>query len=115
MPMLDTSGLRCSGDRLAGLGEAFEAAIDRFRERVREHGEPWGDDELGSLIGDAFPTVGEWVLDCCLAVADEFQLSGDDLAAMADSYALPPLDEPYGLHQVQEDLGWRWHGPDPVR
>jgi hypothetical protein len=55
------------------------------------------------------------VLDCCLAGADEFLVSGDDLAAMADSYALPALDEPYGLHRLQEDLGWRWHGPDPAR
>lgn len=102
---IDADGLRESGDRLAALGEQFESAIEQLRAKIAGYGEPWGADTIGMLVGLSFPVVGDHLLECCAATADEYQLSGEDLAGMADDYEADEEELASAFRQFADRMG----------
>ncbi|MET7952046.1 hypothetical protein [Micromonospora sp. NPDC005324] len=85
--------MRESGSRLVDVGDRLASALETLDARLKSCGEPWGGDMLGTLVGLSFPVVSGYLVQCCAAMADEYQSSGEDLAALAEQ-----------LMAVEEDL-----------
>ncbi|MEU1588033.1 hypothetical protein [Micromonospora sp. NPDC005710] len=78
--------LRAGGEQVIGAAERFTGQLESFEAQMAAYGEPWGGDDIGSLIGVVYSGVSAWVLDCIGVAAEEIGAAGSDLTAMAESY-----------------------------
>jgi hypothetical protein len=102
---VDPAGLRGAGNGLTDVGGQFGAALEAFRAKIAGHGEPWGADDLGTLVALSFPVVAGYLLECCDAIADEYEVSGADLAGMADDYEAVEQELEGQFRRIGEGLG----------
>ncbi|MBQ0905773.1 WXG100 family type VII secretion target [Micromonospora sp. U21] len=94
---IDPDQVRAAGTRLVDVGERLATALEGLDARLKGFGEPWGGDMLGTLVAASFPVVSGYLLECCAAMADEYQSSGEDLMALADD-----------MTAVEEELAGRF-------
>ncbi|MGN9811780.1 WXG100 family type VII secretion target [Micromonospora sp. BQ11] len=94
---IDPDHVRAVGTRLIGLGDRLATALETLDARLKGFGEPWGGDMLGTLVAASFPVVSGYLVQCCAAMADEYQSSGEDLMALADD-----------MTAVEEELAGRF-------
>ncbi|MGW5556951.1 WXG100 family type VII secretion target [Micromonospora sp. NPDC003944] len=78
--------LRAGADQVTGAADRFIGQLESFEAQMAGYGEPWGGDDIGSLIGGVYTGVAAWVLDCIGVAAEEIGAAGSDLTAMADNY-----------------------------
>ncbi|SIM86544.1 hypothetical protein [Micromonospora cremea] len=97
--------LRSGGDEVIGAAERFIGRLESFEAQMEGHGEPWGADDIGSLIGIAYTEASTWVLDCIGVAAEEIGSAGSDLTQMADNYELVEEASVNALRGIQGLLG----------
>lgn len=97
--------LRSGGDQVIGVAERFLAEVEGFEARMQGYGEPWGGDDIGSLIGTAYTAVSAWVLDCIGTAVEEVGAAGSDLTLMADGYEATEQDVAQGMDSLRGTLG----------
>ncbi|RLP94026.1 WXG100 family type VII secretion target [Micromonospora sp. CV4] len=83
---VEPTALRAGGDQVIGASERFIGQLESFEAQMAGYGEPWGGDDIGSLIGVVYTGVSAWVLDCIGVAAEEIGAAGSDLTAMAENY-----------------------------
>jgi hypothetical protein len=81
---IDPDQVRAAGTRLVEVGDGLADALQTLEARLKSFGEPWGDDMLGTLVALSFPVVSGYLVECCTALADEYQSCGEDLVAFAE-------------------------------
>ncbi|MEV6343271.1 hypothetical protein [Actinoplanes sp. NPDC051851] len=97
--------LRSGGDQVIGVAERFIGDLDGFESRMQGYGEPWGGDDIGTLIGTVYTAVSAWVLDCIGVAAEEIGSAGSDVTLMADNYEAADQDVADGMTGMQKMLG----------
>jgi len=97
--------LRTGGDEVIGAAARFIGQLESFEAQMDGYGEPWGADEVGSLIGAAYTAVSAWVLDCIGVAAEEIGAAGSDLTQMADNYEQVEKDSADAMRSLQGMLG----------
>ncbi|MBQ0904136.1 hypothetical protein [Micromonospora sp. U21] len=97
--------LRSGGDEVIGAAERFIGQLESFEAQMEGYGEPWGADDIGSLIGIAYAEASTWVLDCIGVAAEEIGSAGSDLTRMADNYELVEEASANALRGIQGMLG----------
>ncbi|SCF08801.1 hypothetical protein GA0070607_5375 [Micromonospora coriariae] len=78
--------MRDAGATVSDLAGRFLDELDGFEAQMTGYGEPWGADDIGSLIGVAYTEVAAYVFDCLGLAAEEIGSAGGDLSSMADAY-----------------------------
>ncbi|MET7946864.1 hypothetical protein [Micromonospora sp. NPDC005324] len=89
---VDPALLRSGGDAVIDVAQGFIGELESFESQMQGFGEPWGADDIGSLIGVAYTMVAAWVLDCIGEAAEEIGSAGSDLTLMADNYEAAEQD-----------------------
>ncbi|GAA2691951.1 hypothetical protein [Actinoplanes palleronii] len=102
---VDPAALRAGGDGVITVAQGFIGQVETFEAQMQGYGEPWGGDDIGSLIGIAYTAVSAWVLDCIAVAAEEIGSAGSDLTLMADNYESAEEDLVTGLRGLQHELG----------
>jgi hypothetical protein len=97
--------LRSSGDLVIGVTERFIGELESFEARMEGYGQPWGADDIGSLIGIAYTEVAAYVFDCIGVAAEELGSAGGDLTGMADAYELSDEEAAGGMRGLTDSLG----------
>ncbi|MFX0593172.1 hypothetical protein [Melissospora conviva] len=83
---MDPDSLRTSGQQLEAITARFSAELSSFRAQLSSFGEPWGHDDIGSLIGVAHEEVSSYAFECYQSALDEITFAGEDLGTMGDLY-----------------------------
>ncbi|MET7950839.1 hypothetical protein [Micromonospora sp. NPDC005324] len=97
--------LRSGGDEVIGAAERFIGQLESFEAKMQGYGEPWGADDIGSLIGIAYTETATWVLDCIGVAAEEIGSAGSDLTKMADNFDVVEEASAGALRDIQGMLG----------
>ena len=83
---VDPDALASSGSGLERVAGDFGQAVTAFQEELAAFGQPWGNDEIGALIGAAHEAVAEFAFDCFATAIEEIGAAGVDLGVMAVTY-----------------------------
>ena len=78
--------LRIGGTALQQVGDELDAQLNSLEQELLSYGAPWGNDDIGQLIGAAYEAVVSYAFDCLREVLDEIRSSGIDLDGMAQRY-----------------------------
>lgn len=80
---IDPDGLRNAGDGLQDVSDRFLTELRTFLADLAAFGTPWGDDDIGSLIGAACEEVTAYAAECFESAIEELGVVGVDLNGMA--------------------------------
>ncbi|MDG4820878.1 hypothetical protein O7635_03300 [Asanoa sp. WMMD1127] len=83
---IDSAALRYSGSGVQTTAEDMGQRFTAFQAELASFGQPWGNDDLGSLIGMAYEVVMEVAMDCISGNLDGLVEDGAGLLGMADNY-----------------------------
>ena len=79
--------MRSAGARLAAAGSRLAASLEQFDATIASHGQPWGGDHIGMLIGTAYDAAVDYAMGNFFSAADEIVSAGEDVTAMAEAYS----------------------------
>lgn len=102
---IDPEGLGGSGRALEGVSARFTEALAAFRAELERFGQPWGSDDIGSLIGAAHDEVSAFAFECFDGALQEIAAAGTDLAGMATRYQQVESAITEGFDGLQQGLG----------
>jgi hypothetical protein len=83
---LDLQAMHGSGSGLQSAADQLNASIGGFQGQLGAFGEPWGNDDIGSLIGVAYTEIAQYIFDCLGTSADEIASAGADVVTMAQEF-----------------------------
>jgi hypothetical protein len=83
---IDTEALRAAGTALNLVGDELDSFLKDLESDLMSLGEPWGTDEIGQLISQAYKEVVAFAFDCLRDVLNDIRKSGVDLQGMAQRY-----------------------------
>ncbi|MFK3983458.1 hypothetical protein ACI2K4_24120 [Micromonospora sp. NPDC050397] len=101
---VDPGSLRSAAAVLAEAVDALDQLAVDFETRLAGLGEPWGTDEIGSLIGRCYLPAVDAAVACLDANAAELDRYGENLARMADSYDQTDDSGRLGFDALQQRL-----------
>jgi hypothetical protein len=78
--------LRDAGTKLGQVGSQLDGALKQLENDLLSLGTPWGDDQIGQLIGVAYKEVVDWGFQCLKGVLDDIVKSGTDLVQQAQQW-----------------------------
>jgi hypothetical protein len=83
---ISTQVLRDAGTKLNQVGGQLDGALKNFENDLLSLGSPWGDDQIGQLIGTAYKEVVDFGFQCLKSVLDDVIKSGTDLINQASQW-----------------------------
>ena len=86
MVEIDTERLPAQANALAAQGKAVGDAVRQLHAEITGAGSPWGDDETGTLFGQAYTELTGVALDAYTALADGLSGKADDVHTMANGF-----------------------------
>jgi hypothetical protein len=100
--------LRAAGRELSQVGDRLRQMLDSLEQEVLTGiGEPWGNDNIGQLIGQAYKEVVHWAFDILRGLLNEILASGADLKRMAEMYERLEQDISDDFRRFMDNLGMR--------
>ena len=102
---ISPEALRLSGTALQQVGDQFESQLNALEQELLSYGAPWGNDDIGSLIGAAYEAVVSFAFECLREVLDEIRSSGIDLDGMAQQYEEAEQQITDRFTQLFDELG----------
>jgi len=100
--------LKQAGAELNQVGDKLRGLLDSLEHEVLTGiGEPWGHDNIGQLIGQAYKEVVHWAFDILRGLLNELLQSGADLKRMAETYERLENDLVDGFRRFIDSLGIR--------
>ena len=97
--MIDPERLSASGSALQGVAARLSAELASFQSELAGFGAPWGNDDIGSLIGAAHDEVSSWAFECYQDALDEMAAAGADVVDISAQYT-----------EVDENVSRRFRG-----
>jgi len=99
--------LRKAGAELNQVGDKLKGLLDNLEHEVLTGvGEPWGHDNIGKLIGQAYKEVVHWAFDILRGLLNEILKSGQDLIKMAQAYEKYEQELEDGFKKFLDSLGF---------
>lgn len=92
------SGIRSAADEL-------NSAVAAFQQKLAGHGTPWGNDDIGSIIGMLYQGASELALDCYDDNIGGLQDHAENVHGMAAEYAGTEHANTFEMNQVRDVLG----------
>ncbi len=102
---ISTEALRLTGTALSQVGDELDSQLSALEAELKSFGAPWGNDEIGQLIGVAYEEVVSFAFECLREVLAEIRESGTDLGAMADRYEAAEQDFMNNFKAFLQQLG----------
>ncbi|GIF66123.1 hypothetical protein Ais01nite_41580 [Asanoa ishikariensis] len=102
---VDSAALRYSGGGVRNTAEDMSQRLAAFQSELASYGQPWGNDDLGSLIGMAYETVLDVAMDCITENLGGLAEDGAGLVGMADSYDAVEQENVAGSQAFDGRLG----------
>src|SRR5688500_13331164 len=81
---IETDNLRRAKALIGNSTQETDAALSGFIAELERLGQPWGDDELGSLIGLSYQGIFEVAMDCFASNLDLIDAYAQRLGDAAD-------------------------------
>jgi hypothetical protein len=103
--MVDPDGIGESG---AGIGSAADQAkshIHALQSDLAQYGEPWGNDDVGSLIGMCYDVIAGLAMDSYQTNIDGLARFAEGVKSMADSYRQAEDANTAGFGRIHDMLG----------
>ena len=98
--------LRAAGTALNGVGDKLDGVLKSLENELLNIGEPWGHDQIGQLIGEAYKEVVHWAFDILRELLNEINQSGVDLGKMADRYQQLEDELRRRFDEYVKSVGW---------
>jgi hypothetical protein len=83
---LDPGSLRRGDQDLQAVIQQTAGDLDRFDAELASHGEPWGRDDLGSMIGEVYRGAYAMAMNCLNSNLDTMDGYAERLSINADAY-----------------------------
>jgi hypothetical protein len=83
---VSSTSLRQSSSQMNGAVESADATLQGFMGQLESHGEPWGNDDLGSAIGMIYQAALAMVMNCLTSNLDTVDGYAERLGIAADNY-----------------------------
>ncbi|WP_019632904.1 WXG100 family type VII secretion target [Actinomadura atramentaria] len=78
--------LRAAGRELSAAGDRLAQEWSALKSTVEGMGQPWGGDDIGSIIGESYAAIEEQADESFGGAAEDLSAFGEKLAAMADNH-----------------------------
>ncbi|MDR7278988.1 WXG100 family type VII secretion target [Catenuloplanes atrovinosus] len=102
---VDPDGMRSSGEGIQRSVGEIDDALTAFENELAGYGEPWGADDLGSMIGLVYTAIRDIAFECLDANLEDMHLYGGNVTVMADNFAAAEDGNAAGFQGIQQELG----------
>lgn len=102
---VDPPAMRSSGQGIAMSADQLTQLVTGFQQSLSGYGEPWGADDLGSLIGMAYQSISELAMECLQDNITELAGYGEGVTTMADTYEAVDQGVDDGIRRLADGLG----------
>ena len=83
---MDPGSFRQAGTGIGRKTEDADTALGAFQRELDSYGQPWGNDDLGSLIGMSYLGIYDAAMDCFVSNLDLIDTYAKGLSQAADGY-----------------------------
>lgn len=83
---VDSTSMRQAKINIGNSAQETDAALSAFVAELESHGEPWGHDDLGSLIGLSYQGIFDAAMECFNTNLDVIDEYAENLGTAADEY-----------------------------
>jgi hypothetical protein len=97
--------IRRSGGGIRSAAQRLRAELEAFQGELAGFGEPWGDDDIGSLIGGCYQAVYEVAMECYTDNIGEMENEADGVNTMAATYYQAESSTEVEVNKVRDILG----------
>jgi uncharacterized protein YukE len=101
---VDPESLRHGKINIGQSAQDTDAALSRFVAELDSHGEPWGNDDLGSLIGLSYQGIFDAAMECFNTNLDVIDDYAQSLGDAADEYDRTDQQSADLTRQAQSNL-----------
>ncbi|GIH09372.1 hypothetical protein Rhe02_74390 [Rhizocola hellebori] len=99
---VDPASLRRVDQDLGDLLQRAITDLQNFDAELTAQGEPWGDDDIGSVIGEVYKGVYAMAMNCFNTNLDAIDDLGERLSITADGYEVTDEQAAEDMQQVQQ-------------
>jgi hypothetical protein len=83
----------------------LQAKVQAFKAEMQGYGEPWGNDDIGSLIGMCYQAIHEVAMECFGDNIGELAEHAEGVKAMAATYREAEDTSTIEVNKVRDILG----------
>jgi hypothetical protein len=102
---VDPQSIRTSGQDISTAADQLSQQVAAFQAGIAGFGEPWGTDDLGSLIGMTYQAIAEMAMECFQDNITDLAAYGEDVGTMADTYESADQGVDEGIRTITDQLG----------
>ncbi len=97
--------IRQAGHGIQSAGDQARSHLTTFQQELEAHGEPWGNDDVGSAIGMCYGIIAGLAMDCYHTNVDGLTSFGEGVKTMADNYQQTEDHNTAGFGRLHDRLG----------
>jgi hypothetical protein len=102
---VDTEEIHRAGGGIATSAQALRGKLQAFQAELQGFGEPWGNDDIGSLIGMCYQAIYDAAMECFEANIGEMEGHAEGVKAMAATYREAEDTTAVEVNRVRDILG----------
>ncbi|TMQ94238.1 hypothetical protein ETD83_24105 [Actinomadura soli] len=102
---VDPEGIRRSGLGIGSSAQRLKADWEAFQAELAGFGEPWGTDDIGSLIGGCYQAIYEAAADCYNDNIEAMTEDGDTVQSVAANHLAAEKSNVTEINRVRDVLG----------
>ncbi|MFI0374374.1 hypothetical protein ACH35V_41500 [Actinomadura sp. 1N219] len=102
---VDPEGIRRSGIGIGSSAQQLKADWEAFQAELAGFGEPWGTDDIGSLIGGMYQAIYEVAVDCYNDNLETMTEDADTVQAVAANHFRAEQHNVTEVNRVRDVLG----------
>lgn len=97
--------IRSSGGGIRNAAQQLRAELQAFQAELAGFGQPWGNDDLGFLIGGCYQAIEEVAMECYQENIAELEQTADKVNTMAANYYQAESSNELNINNVRNILG----------
>ena len=102
---VDAEDIHRAGGGIAMSAQALKAKLEAFNAELQGFGAPWGNDDIGSLIGMCYQAIYEVAMECFASNIGELEGQAEGVRAMAATYREAEDTTAIEVNRVRDILG----------
>jgi uncharacterized protein YukE len=102
---VDPGSLRTSAEGLDDVVDRFADALERFETTIAAFGQPWGADDIGTVIGELYLGIHDLAMSCFESNGELLGQFAHGLHMMADSFEAAEAEVADSMARLQRLLG----------
>jgi hypothetical protein len=102
---IDPDGIMRAGDGITTAAQVINREITQFQSELAGYGEPWGNDDIGSLIGMVYGVISDLAFETYSGNTEEIQQIGGLTRQMGQNYSDTEAGNTSGINAYKQALG----------